>query len=33
MINLLTGLQKELVPVIAAHVDVDAIDTWGVAAG
>jgi acyl-CoA reductase-like NAD-dependent aldehyde dehydrogenase len=31
VINLLTGLKKELVPVIAAHVDVDAIDTWGVA--
>ncbi len=33
VINLLTGLKKELVPVIAAHVDVDAIDTWGVAPG
>lgn len=31
VINLLTGLKKELVPVIAAHVDIDAIDTWGVA--
>jgi acyl-CoA reductase-like NAD-dependent aldehyde dehydrogenase len=31
VINLLTGLKTELVPVIAAHVDVDAIDTWGVA--
>jgi len=30
VINLLTGLKKELVPVIAGHVDVDAIDTWGV---
>ena len=32
VINLLTGLKKELVPVLAAHVDVDAVDTWGVAA-
>jgi acyl-CoA reductase-like NAD-dependent aldehyde dehydrogenase len=31
VVNLLTGLKKELVPVIAGHVDVDAIDTWGVA--
>jgi acyl-CoA reductase-like NAD-dependent aldehyde dehydrogenase len=31
VINLLTGLKKELVPVLAAHVDVDAVDTWGVA--
>jgi hypothetical protein len=30
--NLLTGHKSELVPVLAAHVDVDAIDTWGVAA-
>ena len=32
VVNLLTGLRSELVPVLAAHVDVDAIDTWGVAA-
>ena len=31
VINLLTGLKAELVPVLAAHVDVDAVDTWGVA--
>jgi acyl-CoA reductase-like NAD-dependent aldehyde dehydrogenase len=30
VINVLTGLRKELVPVLAAHVDVDGIDTWGV---
>ena len=30
VVNLLTGLKGELVPVLAAHVDVDAIDTWGV---
>ncbi len=30
VVNLLTGLRKELVPVIAGHVDVDALDTWGV---
>ena len=32
VVNLLTGLKPELVPVLAAHVDVDALDTWGVAA-
>jgi len=32
VINLLTGLKAELVPVLAAHVDLDAVDTWGVAA-
>lgn len=31
VVNLLTGLKRELVPVLAAHVDVDAVDTWGVA--
>ena len=31
VVNVLTGLKKELVPVLAAHVDVDALDTWGVA--
>jgi acyl-CoA reductase-like NAD-dependent aldehyde dehydrogenase len=30
VVNVLTGLRKELVPVLAAHVDVDGIDTWGV---
>jgi acyl-CoA reductase-like NAD-dependent aldehyde dehydrogenase len=30
VVNLLTGLRKELVPVLAGHVDVDAIDVWGV---
>ena len=30
VVNLLTGLRTELVPVLAAHADVDAIDTWGV---
>jgi acyl-CoA reductase-like NAD-dependent aldehyde dehydrogenase len=30
VVNLLTGLRSELVPVLAGHADVDAIDTWGV---
>jgi acyl-CoA reductase-like NAD-dependent aldehyde dehydrogenase len=30
VINILTGLKKELVPVLAGHVDVDTIDVWGV---
>ena len=30
VVNVITGLKKELVPVLAAHVDVDAIDVWGV---
>lgn len=30
VVNVLTGLKSELVPVLAGHVDVDAIDTWGV---
>ena len=30
VVNVLTGLRKELIPVLAAHVDVDALDTWGV---
>jgi hypothetical protein len=29
-VNLLTGWKRELVPVLAAHVDVDALDIWGV---
>jgi acyl-CoA reductase-like NAD-dependent aldehyde dehydrogenase len=32
VVNLITGLKHELVPVLAAHVDVDALDTWGVPA-
>jgi acyl-CoA reductase-like NAD-dependent aldehyde dehydrogenase len=30
VINILTGFRRELVPVIAAHMDVNALDTWGV---
>jgi acyl-CoA reductase-like NAD-dependent aldehyde dehydrogenase len=30
VVNVLTGLRTELVPVLAGHVDVDAIDLWGV---
>ena len=30
VVNILTGRKAELVPVLAAHEDVDAIDTWGV---
>jgi acyl-CoA reductase-like NAD-dependent aldehyde dehydrogenase len=30
VVNVLTGLKAELVPVLAAHSDVDALDTWGV---
>jgi acyl-CoA reductase-like NAD-dependent aldehyde dehydrogenase len=30
VVNIITGYRKELVPVLAGHVDVDAIDTWGV---
>jgi acyl-CoA reductase-like NAD-dependent aldehyde dehydrogenase len=30
VVNLLTGLRAELVPVLAGHVDVDALDVWGV---
>jgi acyl-CoA reductase-like NAD-dependent aldehyde dehydrogenase len=30
VVNVLTGLRSELVPVLAGHVDVDALDTWGV---
>jgi len=32
VVNLLTGLRRELVPVLAGHVDIDALDTWGVGA-
>ena len=31
VINVLTGLRRELVPVLAGHMDVNALDTWGVA--
>jgi acyl-CoA reductase-like NAD-dependent aldehyde dehydrogenase len=30
VVNILTGRKRELVPVLAGHVDVDALDTWGV---
>ncbi|TFG66944.1 MAG: aldehyde dehydrogenase family protein [Thermomicrobiales bacterium] len=30
VVNVLTGRKPELVPVLAAHADVDALDTWGV---
>ncbi|HET7725811.1 MAG TPA: aldehyde dehydrogenase family protein [Candidatus Limnocylindrales bacterium] len=30
VVNILTGLRSELVPVLAAHVDVDGIDGWGI---
>jgi acyl-CoA reductase-like NAD-dependent aldehyde dehydrogenase len=30
VINVLTGIKTELVPVLAGHVDVDTIDVWGV---
>lgn len=32
VMNVLTGLRRELVPVLAAHMDVNALDTWGVPA-
>ena len=32
VVNVLTGLKKELIPVLAGHVDVDSIDVWGVPA-
>ena len=32
VINILTGLRKELIPVLAAHMDVNALDTFGVPA-
>ena len=32
VVNVLTGRKRELVPVLAAHVDVDALDVWGVPA-
>src|SRR5438045_784439 len=30
VVNVLTGHRAELVPVLAGHADVDALDTWGV---
>jgi acyl-CoA reductase-like NAD-dependent aldehyde dehydrogenase len=30
VVNLLTGRRRELVPILAAHADVDGLDTWGV---
>jgi acyl-CoA reductase-like NAD-dependent aldehyde dehydrogenase len=30
VINILTGQRRELVPTLAAHMDVNALDTWGV---
>src|SRR5512146_976088 len=30
VVNVLTGRKKELVPILAAHADVDALDVWGV---
>ncbi|HEX8938605.1 MAG TPA: aldehyde dehydrogenase family protein [Candidatus Limnocylindrales bacterium] len=30
VVNVLTGLRRELVPVLAAHGDVDALDGWGI---
>ena len=30
VVNVLTGRKRELIPVLAAHVDVDALDVWGV---
>jgi len=30
VINILTGLRSELVPILAGHMDVNAIDMWGV---
>jgi acyl-CoA reductase-like NAD-dependent aldehyde dehydrogenase len=32
VINILTGWKRELVPVLAAHVDVNSLDVWGVPA-
>ncbi len=29
VVNLLTGFRRELVPVLAAHLDVDGLDLWG----
>ena len=32
VVNILTGLGRELVPVLASHLDVDALDVTGVGA-
>jgi acyl-CoA reductase-like NAD-dependent aldehyde dehydrogenase len=32
VVNVLTGFRRELVPVLAAHADVDGLDLWGVPA-
>jgi acyl-CoA reductase-like NAD-dependent aldehyde dehydrogenase len=32
VINILTGLRRELVPVMAGHMDVNALDLWGIPA-
>jgi len=33
VVNILTGYRRELAPVLAAHMDVNAIDAWGVPPG
>jgi acyl-CoA reductase-like NAD-dependent aldehyde dehydrogenase len=33
VVNILTGFRSELVPVLAGHADVNALDTWGVPEG
>lgn len=33
VVNVLTGLRAELVPVLAAHADVDGLDGWGIPDG
>ena len=30
VINILTGLRRELVPILAAHMDVNGLDLWGI---
>jgi hypothetical protein len=30
VINILTGVRRELIPVLAAHMDVNALDLWGI---
>jgi len=30
VVNVLTGLKRELIPVLAGHADVDGLDVWGV---
>jgi acyl-CoA reductase-like NAD-dependent aldehyde dehydrogenase len=32
VINILTGYRRELVPILAGHMDVNGLDTWGVPA-